>query len=460
MNGRLATRLRDERGVALVFAVIFTATLLALATSTLYYVARNQSHASYSEASQTAFGLAEAGLARAKGELYTAPDPTANTAVGTTNINNGPEGKIKYWGTLDTTSMIWTVFGQGTVTNPSAPTAITRTVSSKVKVVSAPDPGIWGYLYSDTTTGCMPVANNAVIAAPLYVRGDLCLSNNSHVTGSPLQVEGKLQIGNGASVGYSNAYIALAKLKRGCTFGGGALRPCSTADRVYAQTITQTPDGYTKPPIDLAYWYQNASPGPMRPCTAGAVPGNFDVDTTQDGDRPSFLLTPNQPYSCTAPGGQLTWIPGAPGVLTISGTIFFDGPLVVNGSAIYQGKGTIYAAGTVTFNNSARLCPTVACDAGWDPLNHNIVLVAGSNNRSPAIAMRISNNSVYQGGAYVVGDYMIENNAVNWGPVIANQIVIENNADQIIRFTSGSLPPGIPAYYTTTLEEVPGSFSG
>jgi len=63
---------------------------------------------------------------------------------------------------------------------------------------------------------------------------------------------------------------------------------------------------------------------------------------------------------------------------------------------------------------------------------------------------------VYQGGAYVAGDYYIENNATNWGPVIANHITVVNNAGQTVPLTS--LPPGTPAYFTTSLQVVPASY--
>jgi hypothetical protein len=66
-------------------------------------------------------------------------------------------------------------------------------------------------------------------------------------------------------------------------------------------------------------------------------------------------------------------------LLKITGEIFFDGPIQVSGTASYQGQGTIYAAGTITFSNNAQLCGVAACDATWDPGTNLVVLVAGAS---------------------------------------------------------------------------------
>jgi hypothetical protein len=121
------------------------------------------------------------------------------------------------------------------------------------------------------------------------------------------------------------------------------------ADLVYDAdgVITQNPTTLTKPPVDLTYWYQNASPGPLNACTVGSVPGGFDSGTggtavppNPNRSRPSFDLTPSTAYSCQTATGQLTWTPGSPGTLVINGTIFFDGDISMsnNANAVYLAK--------------------------------------------------------------------------------------------------------------------------
>jgi hypothetical protein len=324
--------LREERGIALVLT-LFVMTFFAMVLTTLvYYTTANTSATSRHKADQQAYSLAEAGLNNAMSKLFAASDPTNTGAVPTTTETLST-GTTTYSGSLS--GNFWTLTATGSARNPAATNPVTRQVSQKVEIIYTPDPTIWAYLYSDTTVpgSCMVTKNNAVIGTPLYVRGNLCVEENTHITGSPLQVEGNVTIDNNASVGYSNAPIAVAKLRGGCTGGSPNPHPCTSADDVYATTITTTTDGLTKPPVDLAAWYQNASPGPMHNCTSGSMPGGFDTNSVMDRSRATFNLTPNSSYSCSTSTGQISWTNGNPGTLTVSGTIFFDGDIVMNNNA-------------------------------------------------------------------------------------------------------------------------------
>ena len=195
----------------------------------------------------------------------------------------------------------------------------------------------------------MDVSNNAIVTSPLYVRGNMCMANNSHFTGSQLQVKGTLTVNNGASVGYSATPIATAKLQGGCMSGPHV---CTSGDSVYATSLTSTADNITKPSVDMAGSYQNARPGPKHDCTTGSITGGFDTDTTYNNSRALFDLTPaielqlRRRIGATTVG-QLSWN-ATTHVLTIAGTIFFDGSVQVSGTATYQGLGTIYSAGKIT----------------------------------------------------------------------------------------------------------------
>jgi Tfp pilus assembly protein PilX len=453
-----------EDGVVLFTSFLILIVITIVAFTLLYYVQQNEHSAAHSRAAQQSQALAEAGMNNALSVLYSAPDPLDPSIVPSMSETLSA-GTATWWGSLSGT--IWKLTGTGTVQNAGG-LPVARSVSSRVQVVYQGDARVWGYLYSDATTGCMTIKNNAVITSSLYVRGNLCIAENAHITGSPLQVEGTLDIGNNGSVGFAASPIAVAKLRGGCVGKHGGIGACRRADGVYANTLTDVTDDLRKPPIDLLGWYQISMPGPANPCTAGSVPGGFDNDSVMNRSRDVFNLTPPAPYDCRVTdadgyeNGRISWTPGvdgAPGTLVVHGTVFFDGDVVMNNgaTAVYQARGTIYASGAITLSDNATLCAVAACDGTWDSSRNVLMLVAGAS--LPGFGFTLANNSVYQGGAYVVADYSLENNAVNWGPVIANQIDIKNNGGQTIPLES--VPPGTPAgYENPLLQVVSGSFRG
>jgi hypothetical protein len=440
--------------------------VLSLTAATLaVYSTSNGRNADYSNATVAARNLAEAGEAAARSILWNASDPTNPSAVGSGTVTL-EGGTATYSGTLSGST--WTLTGTGSVANPTGGAIISETVTSQVTATPGGPSAAWQYNFADALVGCMDIANNATFTAPLYVRGNLCVDNNAHFTGSSLHVGGTVTVGNNGDIGTASAPIPFVNITGGCT--GGLPNPHSCvsgpADDVYAQggIITQNPGTLTKPPVDLLYWYQNASPGPVNGCTAGSVPGGFDsgaggtaVPPNPNASRPTFDLTPAGAYSCTTSSGELSWVPGNPGTLTIKGTIFIDGNIQMtnNANAVYEGRATIYSSGTITLSNNARLCGIAGCGALWNPSVNLLVLVAGA---ATGTGFTISNNGVYQGAAYVVSDYTLVNNAANWGPVIASQLSIANNAGQFVPV--GSLPAGAPgASSPATLANVAESYT-
>lgn len=462
-------KLRDESGVTLVMAVCIMSVLMASGASLIFYANSNAQNADYSADDTRALNLAEAGVNYARSILWNAANPTQASAVpaGSLTLEGGT---ATYAGTYDAATLTWTLTGTGSYASPTGGSAITRSASADVVVTpgsGSADP-VWFYNYSDALSGCLTIANNASFNAPLYVRGNLCVSNNAHFVGSSLHVGGTLTVGNNGSVGSAATPIPTVNVAGGCTGGSPDPHACVSgpADKVYAAggAITQATTTLTKPAVDLPYWYQNASPGPASACTIGSVPGGFDSGTggtavppNPNRSRPSFTLTPASSYSCQTATGQLSWTPGNPGTLVINGTIFFDGDIVVptNANVVYQGRATIYASGTVLLDNNARLCGISGCSASWNTDTNYLVFVVGA---PTGTTFTIRNNAVYQGAAYVVANYLLWNNAANWGPVVANQLDIANNSGSFIPLTS--LPAGAPGYTagSPTLTNVPDSY--
>lgn len=462
---------KDESGVALVMAVWILAFLMLAGSSLVFYAGSNASHAELSTEDARAVNLAEAGENYARAILYNADptDWTDSTAVGSGSLTL-EGGTVDYSGTYDSATKIWTLTGIGTHANPTgAATPISRTVSSKVLVSTSTglDPA-WGYIFADTSS-CTTLGNNLTIDAPIYVRGDLCMENSALITADLVQVRGTVQIKNSASIGTAATPVGLVKVGGGCRYpwSGSYVTPCTSAQKVYRTVFFGSVQDLTKPPIDLPKWYADAKPGPMsQTCTTGSFPGQFDNDTALNRSNPTQNLFPTSAYDCQVKDGsgnllgRIAYTPGSPGTFIVDGTVFFDGKLELQGNrdVVYQGKGTIYASDSITIQNYIRLCANATCDAGsWNP---NVDLLAFVSGAITDEGFKIDNNSTFHGAIYVVNDFIQGNSVIVCGPVLANDLFIDNNTD-ICFVPFGDGPPGLPGNSVPTLElvNVPDSYT-
>lgn len=462
---------RDQRGVALVVAVLVLTVLSAVGTTVVYFASSGLRSANVSKSRVDAESLAEAGLGMARSTLFSATNYLDPNAVPQQTVSlNG--GTVTYSGSLAGT--LWTLRGTGTVRNPTGPDAspITRTATTQVSIetvrVSTANNAAWNYLFAANPTTCTTVSSNITLPVSIYVNGNLCLNSNSRITGPYVGVTGQVTLASNSSIGTSSAPIGQVDAVGGCRYKNGAWHtPCTSADRVYAHEITTEPFVYTKPPVDLAYWYANAKPGPLNGCTQGSFPGGFDNNTTMNKSRSTVNLMPSSAYDCrvTDAGGnvlgRIAWTPGNPGTLTIAGTVFFDGHISIpsNTHGRYQGRGTIYTSGRVIFASNADLCVTSGCvPAGWDTSVNLLALVAGESSTSNGISF--ASNSGFQGALYAVNDYSEASNSRIGGPVIARQIRLASNSHHSAAIQE--LLAGMPATYTETIRpvNVEGSWSG
>lgn len=485
---RLSDVCRREEGFALVLALGFTVALAITATSLADFSVSNLRSASTSEAGRLAYSAAETGLNDALAVLYASSSYHMKTFADQTTpvtVSSLPGYKVTYTWSAAVTDPVWRVTAVGTVQNTTQGSrAITRTVEQMLELKPSAGAGvnttIWNYIYSDAPPGspCFPLLPNASIAVPLYVKGDLCVSNNAHIdanaafsaaypTTPQLQVGGEITIGNNGYIGTSSNPLNGVQTGLGC--GSTPHNPCTSADSVWANQYLAEEPVLTKPVIDLATWYVNAAPGPKHPCTSGSFPGGFDNDGVQNAGLGNVNLTPAAAYDCKftdALGnllGELKWTPGSPGSLLVSGTILFDGNLYLanNTDAVYQGRGTLYFGGSITFDNNAHLCGIASCTSAWDTTANLLVLVAGSNAQNPSLAVTLTNNSIFQGAVEANGDIGEVNVVTVWGSIIAHQVFISNNAnDHYVPF--GTPVPGQPAQsgYTESLVFAPNGFGG
>jgi hypothetical protein len=462
---------KDESGVALVMAIGILAVLMVTGASLVYYAGSNVQNAERSTDDTRALALGEAGMNYARAILWNAGDPTSASAVtsGTLNLEGGT---VAYTGTYDSATKTWTLTGTGTQASPIAGgAALSRTVSSQVQITGGGswDPA-WGYLFADST-GCTNLKNSITIDAPVYVRGDLCMENSAKITSDLVQVRGKVQIKDTASIGVVGTPVLDVQVASGCRYpwSGSYVSPCGTSQRVYVTNFSTTVPNITKPSVNLSHWYTNAKPGPSSStCTTGSFPGQFDNNSTLDRSNGTQFLFPSSAYDCQVKDGsgnllgRIAYTPGNPGSFTIYGVVFFDGKLELNGNktVVYSGRGTIYATDEIKFQNYVNLCPVAGCNAAaWNPDTTILGFVGGASSDSGVL---IENNTVFHGSMYVVNDYFQKNSVTVCGPVIAQELFIENGSSNCyVPFSS--LPPGAPGAPTgptaTSLTNVPNSYT-
>jgi hypothetical protein len=232
----LATRLRDDSGMALVMAIGIATVLAVAGASLVLYSIANEHHASRSRSDVRGYNIAQTGIENAVSQIANAPDVDGDGATDldlpTLFSAMSPGGKTETFGTgeqvvwdgqlwddrpnpsvLYTPSgnpyylpnLRWHLTATSTVPNPAgtAGSTLTRQIQSDVRLVPAKeqpvDSAAWRYIYSKHDNGTLPwspgdnydpagcditIPNNPNIAASFYVTGDLCLENNSQIIGS------------------------------------------------------------------------------------------------------------------------------------------------------------------------------------------------------------------------------------------------------------------------------------
>lgn len=460
---RIERTLRNEDGIALVMALGVMLVLSISSASMLLYTSSNSRSASFSGTRQSGTALAEAGVEYARATLWSLPPArwSADTTLPTQTVT--VDGRtVTYWGTRS--GNVWTLSGRATLGNPSGGAALTSTVRSDIRVTmsaTANDPrgdAAWQYIFV-ASTGCTTLNDNANVGASMYLAGSLCMNDSTQFNGTRLHVKGTLNLSGNAAIGVSRQ-VSEVKVRGGCTGG------CNTNPKINGRDESGPPPDVVKPNSSLALWYASAKPGPAAYCTTGSFPGGFDNDTIRNVSRPTVDLFPATAYDCqyrdatNALVGRLAWTPGAPGTLTIVGTIFFDGSISVNEYeyAVVSGRGTIYSSGTVTINDNARVCGIAACNSTWNPATSQLTLVAGGCD-SYGNSFAIRDSAVYQGGAYSECGFTAADNTQMYGPILTTTFRAADTSrfNEVSGFT---LLPGMPTATTAApmLENVNGSY--
>ncbi len=294
-----------------------------------------------------------------------------------------------------------------------------------------------------------------------------------------------------AAIGSAASPIVRADIGGTCKLNAGtAGSPCTSAHRVYASTITNAPPPLVKPQIDLDWWWQNAKPGPKHPCTepGNTFPNGFDNDsatTTAPNNSigGSAEITPmNSSYTCQVKEngvlvGEISWN-NSTHVLKVLGTIYIDGDMRFddNGQIVhYQGRAIIYASDDIEFDE--RVCAggsgmtncaaSAATMSAWNPSTDLLTILAGNKdtnqpvleNGPPVVYQQNAefdhstqgNNSsqgddpaqpgAFQGIVYAKGNCQVHEFFKLSGPVICNQIQINDGIETGTFPTFSAFPP-------------------
>ena len=443
---------RGERGQALPLVIIivtFFAVIVVVVLDLSGSVGRNTKR---DTSHDKALSVAEAGIANALAVLSNAPrplDPSALPSSSSPQVDT-VEGKVVSWyGSL--TGDTWTITSTGSVANPSEGGGmLNRIVHIDVRVGSTAMNPAWSYLFA-AGAGCLTLSNSVEVQEPVFTRGNLCLNDSATVTGSPVTVAGEVDTTSSASLGVSGAPVEL-HVGSGCSYNGsGIAAPCTPSEQVYAAPQDQVVPDVQKPPIDLAYWYANAKPGPTTACDSpGTFPGGFDNDSTMNTSLPDVDLFASN-YDCRVivggtQVGRIAYTAGSPGTFAIDGTVFVDGNIVMSGSqdVVYSGRGTIYASGRIDLQGSQKICGawSAGCDfAGWDPSTNMLLLVSGSTTDDPSF--NTAQSMQFQGGVYAAGNYTQSSSAQVQGPKIAESVTLSGSSQATFP-AYAYLPPGAP----------------
>ena len=184
---RFLRRFKAQEGVTLIMAIGILGVLSITGATLIYYSSSNARSASSSKANETAYTLAEAGVAQALSVLNNALNPLTGSLLQSTTLEL-EGGSVTYSGTLNGTT--WTITSTGAVTNPTGAAAVKRTLTRNAEVYglnSGANVAAWNRWYSNQTS-CLTV-EDVTITMPLATRGGLCMVGNGQVTGSGTTVE-------------------------------------------------------------------------------------------------------------------------------------------------------------------------------------------------------------------------------------------------------------------------------
>jgi hypothetical protein len=488
--------------MALVYTLVATVVMGIVMASSLSYTVATATDAYVKRSEQSAYSLAEAGVNQALAQLASHYYDTSNSANNTSTsflpswITGGTTSQQSPASTAPCTSgstcMSWSLVscsfysvipgcttlsgnggikkgtivlrGTGTMPNPTHGAPLTSSVTASIDV-SQPSklvdtPPFWSEIYAGApaSLGCdLTLSQGVTVGAPLYVAGNLCLTQTAQVAGSgaSLKVFGWVSLKNSSFIGTAASPISSAQIAGGCPDGalslgctinktGGSIWDSSPSTHHSAVAPTVQP----LPSVDWAYM-QNAQANstPAASCAAGKSLSDLTFD-----------LTPAFSYSCTSAIGSISYAYGSPATLTVSGDVYFSGNLSIGNATVkYTGLGSFFVAGAVTGSNSGDLCVAIASGT-CDFANANVVGSPGYWNTTQNVLLLHAQGAItatnfrFQGGMYSAasinlggGQSKTQGPLVTPGPLTVGQ-QLNGTFPSIPQVQAGSLGTPPPAF--------------
>ena len=521
----LTRRLREETGFALPLALAACTVLAISVTATITYTSANSRSTYVSKSRNEAYMFAEAGLNNALNVVNHSDTPAWPSLLPamTSTYDNG---SVTWSGTLDDSNPnvscpghigCWNITSTGFARNPNTGASLKRTLTIKVPL----DPVYVQHLVNDVyeyvfvygtgdPTGCdFNNSNNTTFDSPLYIEGNLCISNSTAIT-NELHVWGTAAVNNPGSIGQKNGSTitydtAGVHINDGCgtSASGPFTLACGESQRVWANPFDNSPRTLTAPNVTSSAqgWYKSASPGPYFPCkTSSGTPSNTsNWATAFDGDQGStpdfshmnrsvtgaFNLTPSSAYSCKTSFGELSYDPNATvggttiPTLTIHGTVFIDGNARIAPSnkplIRVVGVGTIYVAGSMVISGT-NVCAAYSgnnCDFSlpgsghWDVSQNFLAIVAGvvggggqAETSDSTISVSL-NSCSFQGELTAANKTEVSTASSTQGPLVQRGMILRNSL-RTYRFGSLSdVPTATPDNAIVSVKVAPPTgFSG
>ncbi|HEY2776350.1 MAG TPA: hypothetical protein VGI77_00470, partial [Gaiellaceae bacterium] len=465
----------EERGVALVLALIIMAALAGTTAALVLPGAVNQRSSLKSADARQAFALAETSLAYGEGAVYAAAGVIPTTPQTIVSQPGGGTGTWQAAEVNDGCNCTWSITATGTVDGVDRTITAVATDASTTTVT---DYSVWNYLYSDSTSVCTTVSGGVTVSVPILTRGNVCITGGGHFTGSQLKAGGTLTDTGGSNVGTVGTPVATVEIG-GCTAWNtdGTCKTTTTTPCTLQPSSTVTVAVGTNPcdgkhaPLYATSIGGSLDVTPQMPCigqptswdpqctgtnagswstlttaysaqkalTKTGCPANlFDNDTTLNNSDASIssAMFGSTAYDCKVGTNEIKYTPSGgscgTGTMVVSGTLYFDGSLSMGCGlkVVYSGQATMYFTGTVTQAGGTQLCGIASCTASWNPATAGIIFIAGcwTNSTGTTLAsskcVYITGGSSGQWGAYATTAYQIDGGSSNMGPVLANSLTI------------------------------------
>ena len=465
VRSRMLVRLRDERGIALIMALGILFVLTITLGTVIYVTSASARHANNSNAGQKAYALAEAGINNGLAHLasrYPSPGKTGNGAL---PFAGGPlaytGGAVSWSGIFNSTTERWELIGIGTVKSPTGGSDVVRTARAKISVIPVQPWANFGIYAGDPTASCTSLLGGISVNVPVYVASCFTVGGNfgsypakiwepNDPATVSVHVGGLLDVNNNAPIG--TVAKPISWVSAGSISGAG---------NIHALSYPSKPPNPI-PAVDAQAVYNRANWSGAT-CT-GSQP--FDNNGVRNNSKGNVSLLSLASYDCTARGaagnfvGRLAWNnTTTTKQMTIDGTIFIDGNLVVgtNDKMKYSGNGTIYVNGSIDHKGVICGPPSTfdpssgACSMDWDPAQDNLLIVA-VNSAGADTGFGVTSQSRLEAGTWTVGDGDATADFSSTGQTeLGGSVIVERGFAAIagggLLKANVSLPAGAPSLY-------------